>query len=115
MDASMMLAGWHIPSTLPRFWSGALQSGASIAKPCPGGNGLVLAACARMCILCPITTQVKGYPFEVAVPEGGKTTGAVLADQIRSFDWSARQADFIENRADLAPEVLGKVRAILRL
>src|SRR5688572_29654395 len=44
----------------------------------------------RLCILCPITNQAKGYPFEVAVPAGKKTTGVVLSDQIKSFDWSAR-------------------------
>lgn len=68
---------------------------------------------ARLCILCPITNQAKGYPFEVAVPAGRKTTGVVLSDQIKSFDWSARNAEFVESRPDLAAEVLGKVRAIL--
>src|SRR4051812_26635113 len=61
----------------------------------------------RLCILCPITNQAKGYPFEVAVPGGHETTGVVLSDQIKSFDWSARHAEFIENRPDLAAEVLG--------
>lgn len=70
---------------------------------------------ARLCILCPITNQAKGYPFEVAVPGGRQTTGVVLSDQIKSFDWSARSAEFIESRPDLAAEVLGKVRAILGL
>ncbi|MGE0501466.1 MAG: type II toxin-antitoxin system PemK/MazF family toxin [Rhizobiaceae bacterium] len=69
----------------------------------------------RLCILCPITNQGKGYPFEVAVPAGGKTTGFVLSDQIKSLDWSARNAEFIENRADLATETLAKIRAILKL
>jgi mRNA interferase MazF len=67
----------------------------------------------RLCILCPITNRAKGYPFEVAVPGGRQTTGVVLSDQIKSLDWSARNAEFIENRADLAAEVLGKIRAIL--
>jgi mRNA-degrading endonuclease toxin of MazEF toxin-antitoxin module len=44
-----------------------------------------------------------------------KTTGVVLSDQVKSFDWSARNAEFIENRPDVAPEVLGKIRAILGL
>lgn len=69
----------------------------------------------RLCILCPITNQAKNYPFEVAVPSGKKTTGVVLSDQVKSFDWSARNAEFIENRPDLAAEVLGKMRAILGL
>lgn len=66
-------------------------------------------------MLCPITNQAKGYPFEVAVPAGQKTRGVVLADQVKSFDWNARSAEFIESRPDLAPDVLAKVRAILGL
>lgn len=46
-------------------------------------------------LCCPITTQVKGYPFEVAVPEGTKLRGVILADQVKSFDWKERGADFI--------------------
>ncbi len=69
----------------------------------------------RLCVLCPITNQVKGYPFEVTVTAGGKTTGVVLSDQIKSFDWSARAAEFIEHRPDIAPQVAGKIRALLGL
>lgn len=69
----------------------------------------------RLCVLCPITTQIKGYPFEVGVPEGGKTDGVVLADQIKSFDWSARKSEFFENRPDIAPEVLAKIKALLAI
>ena len=68
---------------------------------------------ARLCVLCPITTQVKGYPFEVAVPPGHKTTGVVLSDQIKSLDWSARSSEFFENRPEIAPSVLGMIRALL--
>jgi mRNA interferase MazF len=68
---------------------------------------------ARLCVLCPITTQVKGYPFEVAVPDGKKTRGVVLADQIKSLDWSVRGAEFLENRPDIAPPVTGMVKALL--
>jgi mRNA interferase MazF len=70
---------------------------------------------ARLCVLCPITTQVKGYPFEVAVPEGQKTRGVVLADQIKSMVWSVRGAEFFENRADIAPRVVAMLRALLPL
>jgi mRNA interferase MazF len=68
---------------------------------------------ARLCIVCPITNQAKGYPFEVRVPTGRQTTGVVLADQIKSFDWAARHAELIEHCPESAPEVLGRVRAIL--
>lgn len=69
----------------------------------------------RLCVLCPITSKVKGYPFEVAIPVGGKMNGVVLADHIKSLDWSARQSEFVEHRPDLAPEVLGKLRALLSM
>ena len=44
-----------------------------------------------LALLCPITNQVKGYPFEVALPDGLPVTGVVLADQVKSLDWKARQ------------------------
>jgi mRNA interferase MazF len=69
----------------------------------------------RLCVLCPITNQVKGYPFEVAVAQGAATTGVVLCDQIKSLDWSARNAAFVESCPDIAPHVLGKVKALLGL
>jgi len=46
-------------------------------------------------ILCPITNQVKGYPFEVPIPAGLGVTGAVLADQAKSLDWRARDTQRI--------------------
>ena len=45
-------------------------------------------------LCCPLTTAIKGYPFEVPVMVGGKP-GVVLADQVKSLDWRARQAEFI--------------------
>ena len=46
-------------------------------------------------IFCPITTKEKGYPFEVKLPEGLPIRGVILADQVRSLDWKAREAEFI--------------------
>jgi mRNA interferase MazF len=48
-----------------------------------------------LAILCPITSQVKGYPFEVPVPEGLPVDGVVLADQAKSLDWRARGAELL--------------------
>ncbi len=39
-----------------------------------------------LCLVCPITTKIKGYPFEVNL-DGAKTAGVALADQIRFIDW----------------------------
>ncbi len=52
---------------------------------------------AGLAIFCPITSQVKGYPFEVALPANFKISGVVLADQVKSLDWQARQAELIKN------------------
>jgi mRNA interferase MazF len=46
-----------------------------------------------LAILCPLTTQIKDYPFEVQVPPGLPVTGAILSDQVKSLDWHARSAE----------------------
>ena len=43
-------------------------------------------------LCCPLTTRIKGYPFEVSI--SGSTASVALADQIKSFDWRIRQARF---------------------
>ena len=48
-----------------------------------------------LAILCPLTNQIKGYPFEVLVPPGLSITGAILADQVKNLDWRVRGAEFI--------------------
>ena len=48
-----------------------------------------------LAILCPITSQIKGYPFEVPIPEGLEIQGVILADQVKSLDWRARQVERI--------------------
>lgn len=47
-----------------------------------------------LAIFCPITNQIKGYPFEVMIPEGFDVKGAILSDQIKSLDWKARKVEF---------------------
>ena len=49
-----------------------------------------------MMIACPVTGQVKGYPLEVALPDGLQTRGVVLANQVRSLDWTQRRLKVIE-------------------
>ena len=48
-----------------------------------------------LAILCPITSQVKSYPFEVAIPSGSKLAGVILADQVKNLDWRVRKAEYI--------------------
>jgi len=45
-----------------------------------------------LCLCCPVTRRVKGYPFELELPQGLEVTGAVLCDQVKSVDWKARNA-----------------------
>ncbi|MDE0391709.1 MAG: endoribonuclease MazF [Rhodospirillales bacterium] len=65
-----------------------------------------------MALFCPITSRVKGYPFEVPLPPEGSVTGVVLADQIRSLDWQARRARFT---TVAPPQVVSEVREKLTL
>lgn len=66
---------------------------------------------ASLALLCPITNQAKGYPFEVALPDGVSISGVVLADHLKSADWTARRAQFA---AKAPPEVVAEVTAKLR-
>ena len=67
-----------------------------------------------LAILCPLTTQVKGYPFEVRVPDGLKASGAILSDQVKSMDWRARKASLLCSLPDTTVrQVLNKVGTLL--
>jgi mRNA interferase MazF len=63
-----------------------------------------------LALVCPITHQVKGYPFEVAVSGGQGATGVILADHLKSVDWKARRA---ERLGHCPAEVIDEVRARL--
>jgi len=67
-----------------------------------------------LAILCPITGQIKGYPFEVVVPAALPVSGAILADQVKSLDWRARQAEFIcPLPSATVSEILQKIGVLL--
>jgi mRNA interferase MazF len=65
----------------------------------------------RLAVACPVTSQVKGYPFEVALPPRGAIAGVVLADHVKNLDWEARGVVF---EAKAPAEVLADVRERLR-
>ena len=72
--------------------SGHEQSGrrpAVVLSPTAYNKRLGLA------LVCPVTRQAKGYPFEVALPPSLPVTGVALSDHIKSQDWRARRAEFI--------------------
>jgi mRNA interferase MazF len=67
-----------------------------------------------LAILCPVTNQVKGYPFEVEIPTGLKASGAVLSDQVKSMDWLARKASRLCSLPEATVrQVLNKVGTLL--
>jgi mRNA interferase MazF len=67
-----------------------------------------------LAIVCPITSQVKGYPFEVPLPPSAKLTGVVLADQVKSLDWRARNARLVLRLPeDITQQVLQKLHTLL--
>jgi mRNA interferase MazF len=69
-----------------------------------------------LALLCPITSRIKGYPFEVFLPEGLQISGALLSDQVKSLDWKIRHAEFIcRLPAAKLDEVLHKLNTLLGL
>ena len=68
-----------------------------------------------LALMCPVTSQVKGYPFEVQIPAGSKVQGVILADQVKNLDWRARKAEYICCLDDnTISEVLGKLNTLLK-
>jgi len=94
------------------------QAGREEAKRRPG---IVLSpanynAKAGLALVCPITSRIKGYPFEVTLPSKLKATGVVLVDQIKSLDWQTRSARFIgPSTEDVLEEIRARLRALLGL
>jgi mRNA interferase MazF len=67
-----------------------------------------------LALFCPITSQVKGYPFEVPLPKGLAVDGAVLSDQLKSLDWRARKAKRIGRLpGDAMDEAVGKILTLI--
>jgi len=107
----------YIPQRGEAIWislnpqAGHEQAGrrpAVVLSPASYNGKVGLALC------CPVTSQVKGYPFEVLLPEGLEVGGVVLADQMKCLDWRARRAEFIcELPGPVTSEVLAKSRTLL--
>jgi len=57
-----------------------------------------------LAVVCPITSRVKGYPFEVELPQGIEAQGAILCDQLKSLDWRARSATYFGSVPDAVME-----------
>src|SRR5206468_11004753 len=95
----------------PRSQAGHEQAGrrpALVLSP-SAYNGRV-----GLALFCPITSQVKGYPFEVPLPAGLPVDGVIGADQVKSLDWRARKADRIGTVPDnVMAQVLERLQTLL--
>ena len=68
----------------------------------------------NLALVCPVTNQGKGYPFEVLVPRGLPAAGVVLADHVKSVDWKARRAEKMGRcPSDVLDEVLARLAPLL--
>jgi mRNA interferase MazF len=65
-----------------------------------------------LCIVCPITTKIKGYPFEVAV-KTKKENAVILADQVKSLDWTCREATYYGKVSSQILAAVGEKLALL--
>ena len=69
-----------------------------------------------LCIACPVTSRVRGFPFEVLIPDGHKPGGAILSDHVKSVDWVARKAQLISRApSPILAELRGKLKALLTI
>ena len=107
----------YVPSRGDLIWlqfnpqAGHEQAGhrpAVVISPSSYNRRVGLALC------CPVTSRVKGYPFEVLLPPGLGVEGAILSDQIKSLDWRVRKARRIGNLpAEVLEETVGKILALV--
>jgi len=67
-----------------------------------------------LALVCPVTSRVKGYPFEVALPGGLPISGVVLTDQVKNLDWRVRRAEIVSRLpAEVTAEILTKLGTLL--
>ena len=67
-----------------------------------------------LALFCPVTSRIKGYPFEVPLSGSGKARGAVLSDQVKSLDWRARKAARFDRASEeVVLEVTARILALV--
>ena len=106
--------GNYVPDAGDLVWlSFSPQAGREQAGRRPG---LILSpriynAKTGLCLVCPVTSQIKAYPFEVELPKGLTVQGVILSDHVKSADWQARRIEWIAHAPD---KVVNHVRAKLK-
>lgn len=113
----MVARGSYVPERGEAVWisfnpqAGHEQAGHRAALVLSPGayNGIV-----GLALFCPMTSRVKGYPFEVKIPDGLEVHGVILSDQVKSLDWRAREAERICGLPEeVVREVLAKALTLL--
>ena len=109
------MAGPYVPDAGEIVWlqfnpqAGHEQAGrrpAVVLSPASYNKATGLMVC------CPVTTKTKGYPFEVRL--AGRPASVALADQVKSLDWRARNAQRKGNVALVElKEIRAKIRALI--
>lgn len=68
-----------------------------------------------LALVCPITNKIKGYPFEVLLPPDFPVSGVIIADQVKSLDWRARNAEFIASSPEgVINETIEKISVLIK-
>ena len=111
------MGGVHVPERGDVVWlefiphAGSEQAGrrpALVISPKSYNKKVGLA------LVCPITSRLKGYPFEVELPQGLEAKGAILCDQLKSLDWRARRATRLGSVPDpVMQEVTARILALV--
>lgn len=111
-----MTSGQYVPSRGDVVWlEFAPQAGREQAgrRPAVTVSPLKYNRKVGLGLFCPVTTQAKGYPFEVVIPDGLPATGVILADQIKNLDWRARRARLICALPSASvEELIAKIRVL---
>lgn len=112
-----MVGHWYIPDRGDLVWlqftpqSGHEQAGkrpALVITPA-SYNGKV-----GLSLFCPVTSRIKGYPFEVMIPRQLPIEGVILSDQVKSLDWQSRNAAFIcKVPKHTLDEVISKIQLLV--
>lgn len=68
-----------------------------------------------LALFCPITNQIKGYPFEVSLPAIFNVSGVIISDQIKCLDWKVRNAEFIAKAPkSILDETINKFSTLIK-
>jgi mRNA interferase MazF len=89
------------------------DGGEPVRRPALVVSPALYNARSGLALMCAVGREAKGYPFEVALPDGLPVEGVVLADHLRSADWNARRAE-IAGRvpASVVEDVLAKLKPL---